>query len=166
VDLAALASGTVDHLILLAAEKKISLSCEASRPVLVEGDRIRLNQVVVNLLDNAIKFTPEGGTVKLRVCVVNNRALLEVADNGIGIEPEALPRVFDRFSRLDPSRLHQGPLRAGLGLSIVRSICNAHGGEVTVESTPGKGTCFRVELPLAYGSGNAGANIKAGLNQH
>jgi len=148
VDLAALAAATVEHMILLAAEKQISLSCEAPQSVLVHGDRLRLKQVVVNLLDNAIKYTPGKGTVRLRVTSVNNQALLEVADNGIGISPEALPRVFDRFSRLDPSRLRRSPGHAGLGLSIVKSICNAHGGDVKVQSTPGEGTRFQVLLPL------------------
>lgn len=157
VDLAELAGSTVDHLLLLAAEKQISLSCDASHPVSVQGDRLRLKQVVVNLLDNAIKYTPPGGAVKLRVFADGNRARLEVADNGIGIPPEALPRIFERFYRLEPSQFQPTPRRAGLGLAIVAGICRAHGGEVTVESTPGSGTCFRVEFPLAGATGSSSA---------
>ncbi len=168
VDLTELAASTVDHMLLLAAEKSIALRRELAQPVLVEGDRLRLKQVVVNLVDNAIKYTPRGGTVELRVFSAGNRAVLEVADNGIGIEPEALPRVFDRFSKLEPSRFRQGPPRAGLGLSIVRSICQAHGGEVSVESSPGKGARFRVELPLAGGGEPApgGPSAKTGRQAH
>jgi len=154
IDLAALAATTADHMALLAADKQISVSCEALQPVLVEGDRLRLKEVVVNLLDNAIKYTPEKGTVRLRVAAVNDHAVLEVADTGIGIPSEAVPRIFDRFSRLDKAWSRREPGGAGLGLSIVKSICTAHGGEVRVQSAPGQGTCFQVELPLACESKN------------
>jgi two-component system phosphate regulon sensor histidine kinase PhoR len=107
-----------------------------------------MKQVVVNLLDNAIKYTPQGGIVTLTVGTRNSKALLEVADNGIGIPPEALPRVFERFFRVDKARSRdQGG--AGLGLSIVKSICAAHQGRVEASSAPGQGSRFRVELPLA-----------------
>jgi len=106
-----------------------------------------MKQVVVNLLDNAIKYTPPGGAVGLTVSARDSQAILEVADNGMGIPPEALPRVFERFFRVDKARSRdQGG--AGLGLSIVHSICTAHHGRVEALSTPGHGSLFRVELPL------------------
>ena len=106
----------------------------------------RLKQVIVNLLDNAIKFTPRGGSVGLTTRQESGFGLLEVFDSGIGIPAEALPRVFDRFYRVDATRSRDDG-GAGLGLSIVRSICSAHGAEIDVESTPGSGSRFRVKFP-------------------
>ncbi|HVM51430.1 MAG TPA: ATP-binding protein [Candidatus Acidoferrum sp.] len=147
-DLGQLAAATADQMFLLAEDKRIALSCSAPNGVWVEGDRARLKQVVVNLLDNAIKYTAEGGKVALTVSALDSKAVLEVADNGIGIPSEALPRIFDRFFRVDKARSRdQGG--AGLGLSIVKSICAAHHGRVEASSTPGQGSRFRVELPLA-----------------
>jgi heavy metal sensor kinase len=147
-DLAELARTTAEHMGLLAEDKHIIISCDASRPILIEGDPARLKQVVVNLLDNAVKYTPENGAIQLSVNAFNGHAILEVADNGIGIPPDALPHVFDRFFRVDSARSAEGG-SAGLGLSIVKSICSAHGAEVDVQSILRKGSCFRVMLPLS-----------------
>jgi signal transduction histidine kinase len=103
--------------------------------------------VVVNLLDNAIKYTPEKGAIQLRVLASNGHTVLEVQDNGIGIPPDALPHIFERFYRVDPARSADSE-SAGLGLSIVKSICLAHGAEVEAQSTFGSGSCFRVKLPM------------------
>ncbi len=147
LDLAQLATATADQMSLLAEDKDIKLTCEAVLGVWVEGDRARLKQVVVNLLDNAIKYTPQGGAISLKVTREEAKAVLEVTDNGIGIPTEALPRVFERFFRVDEARSRdQGG--AGLGLSIVKSICTAHHGRVEVTSQTGRGSRFRVELPL------------------
>jgi heavy metal sensor kinase len=148
LDLARLAAATADQMSLLAEDKNIQVTCAASEPVWVEGDHARLKQVVVNLLDNAIKYTLQGGTVGLTVSAINSHAVLEVADNGVGIPAEALPRVFDRFFRVDKARSRELG-GAGLGLSIVKSICTAHHGRVEASSLPGQGSRFRVELPLA-----------------
>jgi heavy metal sensor kinase len=147
-DLAQLAASTADQMFLLAEDKKIALTCTAPKGVWVEGDRARLKQVVVNLLDNAIKYTAEGGEIAMTVSTIDSKAVLEVTDNGIGIPPEALPRIFDRFYRVDKARSRDLG-GAGLGLSIVKSICTAHHGRVAASSTPGQGSRFRVELPLA-----------------
>jgi heavy metal sensor kinase len=149
-DLGKLAASTVAQMSLLAEDKGITLECAESAAVSVEGDRARLKQIVVNLLDNSIKYTPEGGTITLRVAAQPDEALLEVADTGIGIPPEALPHVFERFFRVDKARSRELG-GAGLGLSIVKSICTAHGGRVDLESTVGVGSRVRVFFPLANG---------------
>jgi heavy metal sensor kinase len=148
LDLAELAASTAEQMRLLAEDKSISLSCNAPEPVMVEGDRARLKQVVVNLLDNAINYTALGGRVRLMVRTVGDRAILEVEDNGTGISKGALPHIFERFYRIDKARSRQMG-GAGLGLSIVHAICTAHGGEVQVDSTEGQGSRFTVRLPLA-----------------
>jgi heavy metal sensor kinase len=145
-DLADLVRSTAEQMNLLAEDKGISISGLAREPVFVEGDRARLKQVVVNLLDNAIKYTPRKGTIQWSVQRVNGHAVLEVADNGIGIPADALPRIFDRFYRVDAARSDDTE-SAGLGLSIVKSICTAHQAEVQVESAASGGSCFRVKLP-------------------
>jgi heavy metal sensor kinase len=147
-DLAALVATTADQMSLLAEDKHITVVCDSSERVMIEGDQARLKQVVVNLLDNAIKYTPNGGRIKLKIAQEEGNAVLDVADDGIGIPPEALPHVFKRFFRVDGSRSRdQGG--AGLGLSIVKSICDAHGARVEVSSTPGQGSRFRIRQPLA-----------------
>lgn len=147
-DLGELTTSTADQMSLLAEDKKIRVTSTGSVGVWVEGDRARMKQVVVNLLDNAIKYTPPGGAITLSVGTRDNKAVLEVADNGIGIAAEALPRVFERFFRVDQARSRdQGG--AGLGLAIVKSICTAHHGRVEAKSAPGQGSRFRVEMPLA-----------------
>jgi heavy metal sensor kinase len=149
-DLAELVSGTADQMRLLAEDKQIALKCNAPGRVEVEGDPHRLKQIVVNLVDNAIKYTCEGGKVEISAVAVNDNAVLEVTDTGVGIPPESIPHVFERFYRVDKARSRQMG-GAGLGLSIVKSICAAHQGRVSVESREGKGTRFTVELPLANG---------------
>jgi heavy metal sensor kinase len=147
-DLAKLTSSTADQMALLAEDKNIRVTCNGSQEVWIQGDRARLKQVIVNLMDNAIKYTHNGGSVTLSASTENGKAVLEVSDTGIGIPPEALPRVFERFYRVDKARSReQGG--AGLGLAIVKSICTAHQGRVEASNRPDRGTRFRVELPLA-----------------
>ena len=147
-DLAELAATTAEQMDLLATDKDIRLACDSAPGVHVRGDRARLKQVIVNLLDNAIKYTPRGGHIALSVRREGAAAVLEVTDDGVGIPAESLPHIFKRFFRVDSSRARE-PGGAGLGLSIVRSICAAHGAEVEVASTVGKGSTFRVRQPLA-----------------
>lgn len=145
VDLASLVSTTAEQMTPLAEDKSISLVCEVGRDVMVEANEIRLKQVVVNLLDNAIKYTPEGGRIRVRVTGESSWAILEVSDNGIGISREALPHVFERFFRSEQilARKARG---TGLGLSMVHSIVEALGGKVEVESQENEGATFRVRL--------------------
>lgn len=147
LDLGELAASTADEMRLLAEEKSINLRTHAAASVQVEGDRTRLQQVIVNLIDNAIKYTQEGGTVEIRAGKEGNIAVLDVSDNGPGIPPQALPHVFERFYRADKARSGASG-GTGLGLSIVKAICTAHDAEVKVSSGEGRGSSFRVELPL------------------
>ena len=112
---------------------------------LVEGDNTLVRQLVMILLDNAIKFTPSGGTVSVGVRSVDGRATLTVTDTGIGISPDQMPHVFDRFYRGDPARARSEG--AGLGLSIARWIADAHRAEIEIVSTVGKGTRVKVRFP-------------------
>jgi len=160
LDFAELARTTADHMKLLAEEKHISMTCDGTDSVEVDADPSRLKQVVVNLLDNAIKYTPEGGNVSISVTRRDNHAVLEVADSGLGIPADDLPHVFERFYRADKARSRQMG-GTGLGLSIVRSICLAPGGQVTVSSTEGRGSLFRVELPLATSNRTQSRNSRS-----
>ncbi len=147
-NLSELARTTADQMGLLAEDKKISLTCHAGQSAFILGDRSRIKQVIVNLLDNAIKYTPAKGNVLMRVEAANGHAILEVEDSGIGIPPEALPHVFERFYRVDKTR-SAGAESSGLGLSIVKSICTAHGAEVRATSVPNVGSRFTITLPAA-----------------
>jgi signal transduction histidine kinase len=117
-------------------------------PLEVYGDRQNLSQLCNNLIDNAIKYTPEGGQIKVRVRRDQADLVLEVADNGIGISPQYQERVFERFYRVDKAR-SQSLGGTGLGLSIVRNIAERHYGSVWVTSQLGKGTTFTFRMPLA-----------------
>jgi len=148
VDLGALVAGQVESISAVAAEKdtELRLVTEGEVPP-VWGDEMRLGQVVDNLLSNAVKFTP-GGTVTTTLGCRDGRALLAVADTGVGMPPEDLDKVFDRFYRASTAGVTVG---TGLGLSIAKSIVEAHDGTIGVTSELGVGTTFRVELPLDGG---------------
>ncbi len=135
----------------LAAEHEVALEVQAQDPVTIIGDEARLIQVVMNLLENAIFYTNPGGSVKLAVERQQDQARVEVSDTGIGIPPEHLPHIFERFYRVDPARTRTAE-SSGLGLAIVEWVVRAHGGSVTVESRVGQGSCFTVILPLAPAS--------------
>ena len=141
----------IDSLMPAAAAKSIHVIRKLEDHLHVLGDRDRLQQVVWNLVSNAFKFTPKGGTVTIVLCDGNGDVCIEVIDTGIGIAPEFLPFVFDRFRQADSSmsRRHNG---LGLGMAIVRHLVELHGGTVTVESGgEGMGTTFRLKLPRHTG---------------
>jgi heavy metal sensor kinase len=146
-DFTEMTRSTVDQMRLLAEEKNLRLKFEGTKPVDLEGDPLRLKQIVVNLVDNAIKYTPSGGSVSVSTFPQDGKVILEVADTGIGIPKDATSQIFDRFFRVDKARSRQLG-GTGLGLAIVRSICTAYNGNVTVKSGEGTGAVFRVELPV------------------
>jgi signal transduction histidine kinase len=129
------------------------------RPVTIEGDSEAMRELVDNLVSNAIKYTPSGGRVDVRLAAQNGSAVLEVADTGIGIPPEEQSRVFERFYRVDKARSRQLG-GTGLGLSIVKHVALAHGGSVSLKSAPGRGSTFRVQLMLKPGNGSRREGIK------
>jgi len=143
VDLAALARNVVQRMQPQAQAAQVALTVNGVDALVVYGDGDRLAQVLTNLLDNALKHTPPGGEVTVRVQEEAGWALCVVRDTGQGIPPEALPRIFERFYQLDQAR--RGG--AGLGLSIAYEIVRAHGGTIAVQSEPGKGSVFVVKLP-------------------
>jgi two-component system phosphate regulon sensor histidine kinase PhoR len=133
-----------------ARQLKSHLNFPGNLPLL-EADESRLQGVIYNLLDNAVKYSQPGGTVSLRAAVVGDRVRISVADQGVGIREADLPRIFERFYRADKAR--SGELGGtGLGLSIVKHIVQLHGGTVEAESEPGKGTTISVLLPVDRGS--------------
>jgi signal transduction histidine kinase len=129
----------------VADAKGVELAAGAASGVVVPGDRVRLEQVAANLLDNAIKYTPAGGQVWVETGRENGRAVLRVRDTGPGIPADELPRIWDRLFRGDRSRAERG---LGLGLSLVKAIVEAHGGEVEAWSEPARGAAFTVRLPV------------------
>jgi two-component system OmpR family sensor kinase len=146
LDLAALAGELAADARVVEPERPIEIVDEG--PVMVDGDDMRLRQVVGNLLSNARAHTPPGAPVTVTTAVRDGAAVLEVADTGPGLPPEHARRVFERFFRADPSRARASG-GSGLGLSIVAAIAEAHGGRAEVESAEGRGATFRLVLPLA-----------------
>jgi len=147
VDLGEVAEGVWRSLGRIAEEKGLRFTFQRDGEVAVWGDKDRLRQLLVNLVDNALKYTPPGGEVRLRVERDDTLALLTVQDTGEGIPPEDQERVFERFYRVDKARSRQRG-GTGLGLSICKWIAEAHGGKISLESEVGKGSTFVVQLPL------------------
>ncbi|WP_157249147.1 HAMP domain-containing sensor histidine kinase [Nonomuraea typhae] len=150
VDMLALAADAVHDARILAPDRNVKLEVVGDAALIVSGDEVRLRQVVANLMSNALHHTDPGTPVTVRVGAGARTAFLEVADQGPGLTPEQLERVFERFYRADSARSRRtGEDRgSGLGLAIVRALVEAHGGAVRVHSRPGAGATFRVELPL------------------
>lgn len=146
VDLAAMAHQALSDLQPLAREFEISLTAEAVEPTVVMGDAEGLRQAITNLVTNGIRYNRPGGQVSLRLRRTPEGVRLEVTDTGIGIASEHLPRIFERFYRVDRGR-SRGSGGTGLGLAIVKHVAEAHGGQVTVESAPGRGSTFTLTLP-------------------
>jgi len=152
LDLAAIARQSVTEAQPRAERKGLELSCFGEGPVPVQGDRGRMFQLLDNLVSNAIKFTPEGGEIHVRTRQTENGAVLEVSDNGIGLAPGEIERVFERFFR--SSRAVDGQIPGtGLGLFIAKAIAEAHGGCISVSSRDEGGTTFRIELPAQLETG-------------
>jgi two-component system, OmpR family, sensor kinase len=146
VDLAALTRSLVDQLDTVASSRQGALSAHSSGSTQLMADKDWLETAILNLLDNAIKYTPPGGSVTATTCSQGSECRLEIRDTGIGIAPEALPHIFERFYRADPSRSSQDE-GSGLGLSLVQWIVEQHRGGIEVRSEPGKGSCFTLLFP-------------------
>jgi heavy metal sensor kinase len=142
-----LARDAAEHMGVVAEAKGLTLETGRLTPCAVKADEDQLRRLLFNLLDNAIKFTQAGGSVRVGLERSDERALLTVADTGAGIPAEHLPHVFERFYRVDPARGLEGG-GTGLGLAICRSVAEAHGGHLRVESEVGRGTRVRVEMPV------------------
>ncbi|HZR45601.1 MAG TPA: heavy metal sensor histidine kinase [Candidatus Manganitrophaceae bacterium] len=147
VALALLIADTVSQMELLAKEKELTLEAEPLEPLSITGDGDRLRELLLNLIENAIRYTPSPGKIALSLRREKGEAVLTVSDTGIGIPKEALPKIFDRFYRSDEARaLH--PKGSGLGLSICQWIVHAHQGKITAASEARRGTTFQIRFPL------------------
>lgn len=149
VALEALVAAIAEDAVLIATrdDGTREIVLEANDPIVVDGDPERLRQLIWNLVENAVRYTPAGGTVTIGLRQRGPVAELTISDTGIGIAPEHLPHIFERFYRVDTSR-SRALGGTGLGLSIVRQIAEAHGGQVRVRSTLGEGSTFTVALPV------------------
>jgi signal transduction histidine kinase len=142
--LAGLVGEVVELFEFVAEEKRITVTAAIAPGLHCTADRNRLQQVLVNLLDNALKYTPDGGRVEIVAEARTTETLIRVSDAGTGIPPEEIPRIWERLYRGDKSRSQRG---LGLGLSLVRAIVNAHGGCIELQSTVGQGSTFCIHLP-------------------
>ena len=151
IDLSALCQDAAHRAVELGSAKSISLSTDlGSTSIVVDGDETALRRLLLILVDNAIKYTPAGGSVSVQLALDGNTARIGISDTGIGIAVEDLPHVFDRFWRADKVR-SRSTGGTGLGLAIARWIVDRHGGEIVVSSELGRGSAFTVSLPLAHG---------------
>ncbi|MEO6848266.1 MAG: ATP-binding protein [Chthoniobacterales bacterium] len=151
VNLSMLVVSTSEQMTLLAEEKNLTVHCETEPNLEITGDKVRLKQVIVNLLDNAIKYSPENKSITLRTTRANDHAVLTIADEGYGISNTALPHIFDTFyrSRDEQTQKTEG---VGLGLSIVRSICTAHRATIEAANRPEGGCIVTIRIPLKKGT--------------
>lgn len=167
LDLSKLVADVVDQFQIPYEEAQVRLSVDVPTECFADLDRIQIERMVSNLLSNAMKFTPSGGQVWVRLARVENGIELILEDTGCGIAPDHLPHIFDRFYRV-PGREYAGPERGlGLGLSFVAWIVKAHGGTVNVDSTPGKGTRFRIFVPVEPVASAVSADlpVASGMNE-
>ena len=146
ISLVELIEDTIDLFEIQAREKDLAIKLRCDNDVLVEGAPCQLHRVFANLLDNAIKYTPNHGKIIFQIKQLDKFAAITIEDTGIGIASEHLPLIFHRFWREENARFHQEG--TGLGLAIVKAIVRHHGGDITVSSKLGIGTSFKVRLPI------------------
>ena len=147
VDLKDLITGLSTNVEALASDKGIKFTVDAQENLVVSGDKVKLRQLFINILENAVRYTPADGNISVSLVRKDGGALAIISDTGIGIPPENLPHIFERFYRVDKarSRVDGG---VGLGMAIAKYIADSHKGKITVESEVGKGTIFTVTIPL------------------
>jgi len=150
LDLGELVTASAQALRPLAGERKVALDVSVADGMEVRGNADQLHQLVLILVDNALRYTPEGGKVTVDARRIDGSAVVAVSDTGIGIDPDALEHVFERFYRADEARTRAFG-GSGLGLSIAEQLVTEHGGRIAAESTPGRGSTFTVSLPLGPG---------------
>jgi len=131
----------------LAQDKSIKFTVDAQESLIVNGDKVKLRQLFINILENAIRYTPNDGNISVSAVKKDENALVAISDTGIGIPPEHLPHIFERFYRVDKAR-SRAEGGVGLGLAIAKYIAESHGGKIKLESQIGKGTTFRITIPL------------------
>lgn len=148
VRLGPLALDLVEQMRILAADRDIEIAAEHIDDAVILGDELWIRRALLNLIDNAIKYSRTGGKVELWVQAATKSARIGVRDEGIGIPANDLPRIFDRLYRSDPAR-SRSTGGSGLGLAFVKWIVEAHHGHILVESQPERGTLFMIEIPLA-----------------
>lgn len=150
VDMPRLVRDACELMATVAEDRGLSLACETPETLPLVGDPRMIQRILANLLDNAIKYTPSGGSVKVSLSAIDDgEALVTVQDTGMGIPPEDLPHIFERFYRCDQSRSEPG---TGLGLSLARALARAHHGDITLTSTLGQGSTFSLTLPRNKGT--------------
>ena len=156
VDLGPLVAGAVEPVSVMAEAKGIAMTVVTPEArTLVRVDPMRMRQVLWNLVHNAVKFTPKGGRIRVEAGADDAGAVFSVVDNGVGVDAKDLPFIFERFRQVDGSatRAYRG---MGIGLALAKAYVELHGGTITVESQPGKGTAFHVRIPRTVSTGNSG----------
>ncbi|MFH1382336.1 MAG: ATP-binding protein [Chloroflexota bacterium] len=148
INLKEVLTGLASDVEALARDKGLQFMLGPLEDLTVRGDRVKLRQLFLNIFENAIRYTPDGGSISDSLVRKDGMALVAISDTGIGIAPEHLPHIFERFYRVDKAR-SRAEGGAGLGLAIARHITETHGGKITVESQVGKGTTFYISLPLS-----------------
>lgn len=150
VELEPLVSQVMSEIGVASSDRHVDVRSEIPQDLpAIEADPERVHQVLFNLVDNAVRFTPEGGHVRIEAHGHNGSVEVRVADTGVGIPAEALPRLFERFYRVDTARTREDG-GTGIGLAIARSVVEAHGGTIHAESEPGRGSVFTFDLPIAW----------------
>lgn len=164
LDVSALLEDIIEDAMILGEEKNIRVESGVERNVVILGDKVRLHQAFLNVIDNAVKYTPHGGMVTVALRKLDDAALVSVTDTGIGIPESDQELIFDRFFRVDKSR--SGEVGGhGLGLSIVKWVVEAHGGSIKVTSHIGKGSIFFIRLPLDASALESTARLSASSNE-
>jgi signal transduction histidine kinase len=147
VRLSTLVADVCDDVMVVAASKRIDVHTTIEPNIMISGDRVRLHQALLNIIENAVKYTPEDGSVRVELAVHSGRARIVVADTGVGIPADQLPFIYDRFYRVDKAR-SSDVHGSGLGLSIVKWIVDAHQGTIETMSAVERGTTVVITLPL------------------
>jgi len=147
VDLKDLITGLSTNIEALAMDKGIKFAVDAQESLIVNGDKVKLRQLFINILENAVRYTPTGGNISVSLVRKESNTLTAISDTGIGIPSEHLPHIFERFYRVDKAR-SRADGGVGLGMAIAKYIADSHGGKIEVESQLGKVTTFYITIPM------------------